>query len=102
VNKNILYRTAGPALILIALVPVSTFARRLPAPWGSVVLVGALLALVLIYANLDPNTYNYQCPHCKRSFKLSTKHKLLSMRIGQMRLLACPHCHKRGWLTPKE
>lgn len=100
-NKDTIYRTLGPALIIIALVPISQVATRMAPWWGRLFLVVSLLSLVMLYVGLDPTKRVYSCEHCKKSFKLSLWQKLASMRFSQKRYLTCPHCKKSGWAKLK-
>lgn len=100
-NKDTIYRTVGPTLIIIALVPISQVATRIGAWRGQLFLVVSLLALVILYIVLDPNKRTYSCDHCKKTIKLTLWQKLASMSFSKKRYLTCPHCKKSGWAKLK-
>ena len=67
-------------------------------PWWTLIisetiLIFSIIVLCFIYFK---NT-EFICPHCNTQFKPKTSKAIMAPHFGNIRLLTCPNCNKKGW-----
>jgi hypothetical protein len=80
---------AALAAILNGLPPAARIAMIL---WG----IAALIANVLVAANLNRKTGSFECPHCRHRFTPTLGVYLKAIHGLTSRRLVCPVCGARG------
>lgn len=59
------------------------------------------IAVVIVLAKiLVPNTREYVCPKCNKTFVPESSQLARTIHVGSKHMLTCPHCGEHSMMSP--
>jgi DNA-directed RNA polymerase subunit RPC12/RpoP len=90
-------------ILYVAVIIVgSVFILPYYLPYGVILWVLIVLIGLYLLVRWDAGNFGYHCPDCENDFTISVAHDFISPHSGNKKLLVCPQCKHKAWMSPRK